>query len=168
VTTIRDIASQTNHLALNAAIEAAGSGEAGSRFAIVADQVRRLVDNSTPAAREIADLVTVIQTETQDAVVAMEDETQAVETGSASALRTGDVFKTISEIAKRSAELAQAIAASATQQAASTEGVRETIQQFAAEAVTTRKTAEETRRTVEDLAKLSDGLTTSVGQFKLA
>ena len=52
----------------------------------------------------------MIQSETQDAVVAMEHETQAVEAGSASALRTGDVFKEISTIAQRSAELAQTIA----------------------------------------------------------
>ena len=49
----------------------------------------------------------VIQQETQDAVVAMEQETQAVEAGSASALRTGEVFKEISDIAQRSSELAQ-------------------------------------------------------------
>ena len=113
MSTIRDIANQTNLLALNAAIEAAGAGEAGARFAVVADQVRKLAESSTQATREIADLVKVIQSETQDAVVAMEQETQAVEAGSASALRTGEVFNEISGIAQRSAELAQTIASSA-------------------------------------------------------
>ena len=168
VSTIRDIASQTNLLALNAAIEAAGAGEAGARFAVVADQVRRLAESTTQAAREIADLVAVIQTETQAAVVAMEQETQAVEAGSASAIKTGDVFSEISKIAKKSAELAQTIAESSMQQPAATEGVTEAIHRFATGASTTRKAAEETRHTVEDLAKLAAGLTTSVGQFKLA
>ncbi len=168
VSTIRDIANQTNLLALNAAIEAAGAGEAGARFAVVADQVRKLAESSTQATREIADLVKVIQSETQDAVVAMEHETQAVEAGSASALRTGEVFNEISGIAQRSAELAQTIASSAASQTASTDQVGRSIKDFTGGAVATQKATDAARLTVEDMAKLADGLTSSVAQFKLA
>jgi twitching motility protein PilJ len=168
VSTIRDIANQTNLLALNAAIEAAGAGEAGARFAVVADQVRKLAESSTQATRDIADLVKVIQTETQDAVVSMEEETHAVEAGSASALRTGEVFNQISGIAQRSSELAQTIASAAVNQTASTDQVSRSIKEFAGGAVTTQKATDSTRVTVEDLAKLAEGLTVSVAKFKLA
>ncbi len=168
VSTIRDIANQTNLLALNAAIEAAGAGEAGVRFAVVADQVRKLAESSTQATREIADLVKVIQAETQDTVVSMEQETQAVEAGSASALRTGEVFNQISGIAHRSAELAEVIASAAVNQTASTDQVGRSLKDFAGGAVATQKATDSARVTVEDMAKLAEGLTSSVSQFKLA
>ena len=166
VSTIREIASQTNLLALNAAIEAAGAGEAGARFAVVADQVRKLAESSTQATREIADLVKMIQTETQDAVVAMEHETQAVEAGSASALRTGQVFEEISQIAQRSAGLAQSIANSAAEQTASTDKVGRALKDFAGGAVATQKATDTTRVTVEEMAKLAQGLNASVASSR--
>jgi twitching motility protein PilJ len=110
----------------------------------------------------------VIQTETQDAVVAMEHETQAVEAGSASALKTGDVFGEISTIAQRSSELAQNIANAAADQTASTDRVGRAIKEFTGGAVATQKATDATRLTIEDMAKLAEGLTTSVAQFKIA
>ena len=168
VLTIRDIANQTNLLALNAAIEAAGAGEAGARFAVVADEVRKLAEGSTQATREVADLVKVIQDETQAAVVSMEHETQAVEAGSASALRTGDVFRAISSMAERSAELAQSIASSAAEQASLTDQVGRVIKEFTGGAMATQQATTHTHETVEEMVKLAEGLTASVAQFKLA
>jgi len=167
VSAIREIANRTNLLALNAAIEAAGAGEAGARFAVVAEQVRKLAESSSQATREIADLVKVIQSETQEAVVEMENETKAVEVGSKSALLTGDVFEEISGIAKRSAELAENIAASAANQTVSADQVSISIKDFTGGTVETQKATDAARVTVEDMTKLADSLTASVAQFKL-
>jgi twitching motility protein PilJ len=168
VLTIREIANQTNLLALNVAIEAAGAGEAGARFAVVADEVRKLAESATHATREVADLVNVIQSETQTAIRTMERETQAVEAGSASALRAGDVFHTISSIVERSAGLAQSIASSVAEQASSTDQVGQAIKDFTGGAMATQQETTHAHETVEEMVKLSRKLTTSVAQLKLA
>ena len=78
---ISDITEQTNVLALNAAIQAASAGEAGRGFSVVAEEVQRLAERSGDATRQIAALVKTIQTDTQDAVGAMERSTQGVVEG---------------------------------------------------------------------------------------
>ena len=73
VDTISGIAGQTNLLALNAAIEAARAGEQGRGFAVVAEEVRKLAEQSQEAAKHIADLISHIQADTEDAVQAMQE-----------------------------------------------------------------------------------------------
>jgi twitching motility protein PilJ len=168
VSGIGETANRTNLLALNAAIEAAGAGEAGARFGAVADQVSKLAESSMQATREVSELIKVIQSEIHNAVVAMEQETQAAEAGSAAALRTGEVFQNISTIAERCAELTRTIGSSAAQQAASTDQVGRSIKDFTGGTTATQHASDQTRASVEDLVKLAEGLTASVAQFKLA
>jgi twitching motility protein PilJ len=168
VNTIEDIASQTNLLALNAAIEAAGAGEAGLRFAVVADEVRKLAERSARATRDIAALIKNVQAETQEAIVLMEQGTNEVESGYKVTIRAEESLKEIIDVSNRSAELAQDISLATQQQVRGAEGVATAVQSIASVAVQTEQGILQTRKTVEDLVKLAEELTTNVSRFKLA
>jgi twitching motility protein PilJ len=168
VNLIEELASHTNLLALNAAIEAAGAGESGLRFGVVADEIRKLAERAAKAAKDVSSLIRNVQADTQEAVVAMEEGTREVEAGYQMTIRAEEHLKEIAGMSTKSAELAQGISRTSAQQVDSVEGVARAMQSIAQVAVDTEQAVLQTRRTVEDLVKLADELTRSLARFKLA
>jgi methyl-accepting chemotaxis protein len=164
---IDDIADRTSILALNASIQAAMAGEAGRGFAVVAEEVERLAERSTEATKQIAALVRSIQSETNEAVAAMESATQEVVSGSTLASEAGQALEEIEEVSNQLAELIQSISLSAKQQARGSEELASSMSSIAG---VTQQTAVGTKQaavSINELAVLADNLRASVSTFKL-
>ena len=165
---ISDITEQTNVLALNAAIQAASAGEAGRGFSVVAEEVQRLAERSADATRQIAALVKTIQTDTQDAVGAMERSTQGVVEGTRLSDAAGTALGEIDRVSRQLAELIASISNQALSEAQSANVVAANIQHIFA---VTEQTGEGTRSTaqmVRELSRTAEELKQSVARFKIA
>jgi twitching motility protein PilJ len=165
---ISDITEQTNVLALNAAIQAASAGEAGRGFSVVAEEVQRLAERSGDATRQIAALVKAIQTDTQDAVGAMERSTQGVVENTKLSDAAGSALVDIDRVTRQLAELIEQISGNALEEAKSANVVAANIQHIFA---VTEQTGEGTRSTaqmVRELSRTAEELKQSVARFKIA
>ncbi len=164
---ISDITEQTNVLALNAAIQAASAGEAGRGFSVVAEEVQRLAERSADATRQIAALVKAIQTDTQDAIGAMERSTQGVVEGAKLSDNAGTALTEIDRVSRRVADLIEQISNSASREAGMANEMAENIQHIFA---VTEQTGEGTRVTagqVRELSRMAEELRQSVSRFKI-
>jgi len=160
VSLIADIAAQTNLLALNAAIEAASAGEAGARFDVVAEEIRKLAQRTTESTGQIADTVHEIQEEVGTAVNYMgETVTQARETQQS----LNDIVESIGAIN----DMMSLISSSTEQQGKAAEQVAEAMQMIAAAGQQTIASSRETAKTTDDLAGLAQELSATVRQFKV-
>ncbi|OIN92154.1 MAG: chemotaxis protein [Comamonadaceae bacterium CG1_02_60_18] len=165
---ISDITEQTNVLALNAAIQAASAGDAGRGFSVIAEEVQRLAERSADATRQIAALVKAIQTDTLDAVGAMERSTQGVVEGAKLSDNAGAALSQIDQVSRRLAELIEQISQSTLSEASNANNVAENIQHIFA---VTEQTGEGTRSTaaqVRELSKVAEELRQSVARFRIA
>ncbi|MDR2506673.1 MAG: methyl-accepting chemotaxis protein [Candidatus Accumulibacter sp.] len=164
---ISDITEQTNVLALNAAIQAAAGDGAGRGFSILAEEVQRLAEHSAEAARQIGTIVKTIQTDTYDAVAAMELTTQGVVEGTKLSDAAGAALFEIGRVSEEMARYVGLIAAETEEQTKLATQVNASMHSiFGA----TDKTSRGTRlsaETVGQLSGLAAELKSSVSGFKL-
>ena len=164
---ISDITEQTNVLALNAAIQAASAGEAGRGFAVVAEEVQRLAERSAEATKQIGLLVKTIQSDTQDAVAAMEKSTQGVVDGAKLSDAAGQA---LSEIEKSTRELTDLVNSISVSTQVQTDMAGEVATVMSDILKITEQTSQSTQRTnasVAQLESLASELNSSVSGFKL-
>jgi methyl-accepting chemotaxis protein len=137
---ISNIAAQTNLLALNAAIEAARAGEHGKGFAVVADEVRKLAEQSAESTENIRQLISSIQTDTNQAVISMGMGTTEVKKGIELVQDAGDAFRQIQEFVDHVTSEFQEVSASIQETADGTTNIVEIVNGI--EEIATKTTAE--------------------------
>ncbi len=152
---INELADQTNILSINATIEAAGAGESGRRFAVVADEIRRLADRVGGSAREIRGLIDEIRSAANATVMATEDGSKSVDAGASQFTEVLSTFASINDRVGVTTDAAREIELSTKQQTAAVEQLNVAIGGVAQAARETQSSSAQTLSTCSELANVS-------------
>jgi CHASE3 domain sensor protein len=155
---INELAEQTNILAINATIEAAGAGENGKRFAVVAEEIRRLADRVGVSTKEIRQLIEDIRAAVNKTVMTTETGNKAVDAGARLFGEVTASFGSIGSMVVTTTEAAREIELSTMQQSTAVEQVNVAIANVAQAARETESSSGQTLQTAMELAKLSRDL----------
>ncbi len=155
---INELAEQTNILAINATIEAAGAGESGKRFAVVADEIRKLADRVGGSTKEIRTLIDQIRAAVNTAVMATESGSKAVDAGTRQFGEVTAVFRQIADLLRNTNEAAREIELSTKQQSTAVEQVNVAVANVAQAARESEASSSQVLQTVAELTALSRDL----------
>jgi methyl-accepting chemotaxis protein PixJ len=167
VNLISGFAAQTNLLALNASLEASRAGQAGQNFAVVAEEVRLLAQQSAQATIEIEKIVASIQLDTREVAAAMEEGTEKVVVGSKLVEQTRQNLNQIAQDSDRIGSSIKAIAHKTVEQSEDSQAITQRIAEVATMATTTSTDATQLSNLTKELLKVAEQLQESVRQFKV-